>query len=181
VTAREQDEYSSLRATIRERGTARVWIFVVGILGWASLFVATAALTPTPLATLTPLVALAATFEAVFALHIGVERIGRYLQVFHETSGWEHVAMSFGRPAGTATLDPLFAVPFVLATAINLIPATLVSPTREELIFAGGAHALFVLRIIRARTLAARQRAIERARFETLKAEAAPPSRNTAS
>ena len=31
MTGREQDEYSALRATIRERGTARVCIFVAGI------------------------------------------------------------------------------------------------------------------------------------------------------
>ena len=30
MTARELEEYRALRATIRERGTARVWIFVVG-------------------------------------------------------------------------------------------------------------------------------------------------------
>ena len=31
MTTREQDEYTELRATIRQRGTARVWIFVGGI------------------------------------------------------------------------------------------------------------------------------------------------------
>jgi hypothetical protein len=185
VTAREQEEYSALRSTIRERGTARVWIFLVGMLGWAALFVATAALTPTPVATLVPLVVLAGTFESVFALHVGVERIGRYIQVFYEQqtesdSGWEYVAMSFGRPAGAARLDPLFLVPFALAAALNVLPATLVNPTREELIFIGAAHALFLLRLVRARALTARQRAIELARFQQLKSAAPPPSRSTA-
>jgi hypothetical protein len=32
-----QDEFAALRATIRERGTARVWIFFVAIAGWAAI------------------------------------------------------------------------------------------------------------------------------------------------
>ena len=85
MTARDHEEYRALRATIRERGTARVCIFAGGIVAWAAATIATAALASTPLATLLPLLVLASVFEAVFALHIGVERIGRYLQVFHET------------------------------------------------------------------------------------------------
>ena len=50
-----------------------------------------------------PLLALAGVFEAVFALHTGVERVGRYIQVFYESetpdsSNWEYTAMAFGRP-----------------------------------------------------------------------------------
>src|SRR5947208_14124487 len=37
MTARELEEYRALRATIRERGTARVWIFVVGFGLWGGL------------------------------------------------------------------------------------------------------------------------------------------------
>ena len=44
---------------------------------------AVASLAAIPVATLLPLVLLAACFEAIFALHTGVERIGRYLQVFY--------------------------------------------------------------------------------------------------
>src|SRR5438093_11025076 len=114
MTVREQEEYSALRATIRERGTTRVWIFVIGLIGWAALTVVTAALASPPVAVLLPLLILAVTFEAVFALHVGVERIGRYLQVFYEAdaSGWEHAAMSFGPPAGAIATDALFAIPF---------------------------------------------------------------------
>lgn len=193
MTDRELEEYRQLRSTIRERGTARVWIFAVGTLGWAALLISTTALSATPLGTLVPLVALAGVFEAVYALHIGVERIGRYLQVFFECNepgsnlvetrsqpGWEHVAVSFGKPRGAATVDALFVVQFALATLLNLLPALLVDPTREELIFVGGAHALFVLRLVRARAVAGRQRAIDLARFEQLRAAATPPSRNTA-
>jgi hypothetical protein len=116
---------------------------------------------------------LASVFEAVFALHIGVERIGRYLQVFYEEDPpapkWEHTAMAFGRPAGTATVDALFTVPFLLASLCNVAPALIVDPARVELIFIGGAHALFVLRLLVARQAAGRQRAIDLARFQQMK------------
>src|SRR6476646_471700 len=109
MTPREQEEYRALRATIRERGTARVWIFVAGLIGWAALVIATASLAALPIATLLPLLVLGAVFESMFSLHTGVERIGRYLQVFFEDralgaeavgtarseGGWEHTAMAF--------------------------------------------------------------------------------------
>src|SRR2546430_17277057 len=106
MTPREQEEYAALRATVRQRGTARIWIFVTAIVAWAAATLATAALSAPPVATLLPLVVLAAAFEAVFALHVGVERIGRYLQVFFEAEGesrrWEHAAIGFGTPKGAA-------------------------------------------------------------------------------
>jgi len=203
MTGREQDEYSALRATIRERGTARICIFVAGIAAWAAVTIATAALASTPVAALLPLLLLASVFEAIYALHVGVERIGRYIQVFHETEsqaadapgppalaasparpappapsappappalrGWEHVAMAFGRPAGAVAIDALFTVPFLLATLFNIAPALMLNPVRTELIFVGGAHALFVLRLFVARQAAARQRAIDLERFQQLK------------
>src|ERR1700730_18215105 len=112
MTGREQAEYIALRATIRERGTARVFIFVAGLAAWTAAMIATAALASSPVATLLPLLLLASVFEAVFALHVGVERVGRYIQVFHEAEGdeakWEHTAMSFGLPQGAAKTDALF-------------------------------------------------------------------------
>ena len=174
MTGHEQEEYRALRATIRERGTARVWVFVVGVCAWTALTVATAALASTPLATLLPLVVLAATFEAVLTLHIGVERVGRYLQVFHEADdqpgGWEHAAMAFGRPAGAVAVDGLFVVPYLLMTLFNLAPAAIASPTTAELVVIGGTHALFVLRLIVMRHAASKQRAIDLERFEHMKA-----------
>lgn len=176
MTAHEQEEYRALRATIRERGTARVWVFVAGLAAWAALTVATAALAWPPVATLLPLLMLSAVFEAVFALHVGVERVGRYLQVFHETpgkddatAGWEHTAMAFGPPKGAATTDALFSVPFLLAGLFNITPALIAELTRPELVFIGGAHALFVLRLLSARMAAGRQRAIDLERFQQLK------------
>ena len=107
---RDQDEYAALRATIRERGTARVSLFVAGFVAWGALAVGTAALASTPLASLLPLLVLAAVFEAVFALLVGVERIGRYLQVFHEAGDgprWEHTAMAFGRPRAVSVVPSM--------------------------------------------------------------------------
>ena len=188
MTGREPDEYNALRATIRERGSIRVCVFAGGIAAWAAVTIATAALASSPVATLLPLLVLASIFEAVFALHVGVERIGRYLQVFHETDddaggsertagrggphGWEHAAMAFGRPSGAATPDALFTVPFFLAALFNVVPALIVQPTRVELVFVGGAHALFVLRLFVARQAAGKQRAIDLERFRQLKRDA---------
>lgn len=168
---REQEEYRALRATIRERGTARVWVFVTGIAAWAALTIAIATLASPPVATVVPLLVLAATFEGVFALHVGVERVGRYIQVYfeEERGGWEHAAMAFGRPQGAAAPDALFAVPFLLAALCNVAPALIAQPTGPELVFVGGAHALFVLRLVAARIAASKQRAIDLARFQELR------------
>ena len=182
MTERAHDEYAALRATIRERGTTRIWVFLIGTMGWAAIEVATIALGFPPMETILPLLVLAATSEAIYALHVGVERIGRYLQLFHEAdAGWERIAMSFGRPAGAARLNPLFTVPLAIAGIIDVLPATFVNPTREELLFVGGAHALYLLRLVQARAVAGRQRAIDLARFEQLKTASSPLSRSTAS
>src|SRR6185295_3122329 len=99
MISREQEEYRALRDTIRERGTTRIWVFLAGIVAWGALTIATAALASLPIATFLPLLILAATFEGVFNIHVAVERIGRYIQVFLEDDGgWEHVAMAVGRP-----------------------------------------------------------------------------------
>src|SRR5438552_13761626 len=101
MTPGEQEQYRALRATIRERGTARVCLFVGGIAVWAALTVTIATLAAPPVATLVPLLMLAATVEAVYALHVGVERVGRYLDVFFDDE-WEHAAGAFGRPKQAA-------------------------------------------------------------------------------
>jgi hypothetical protein len=167
VTARAQEEYSALRATIRERGTARVWLFVIGVAVWSSLALAVLAVALPPVATLIPLVCLAADFEAVLALHGAAERIGRYLLVFHQ-DGWEGAVGTFGRPPGALVVDPLFSIVFVLATIINLVPMMVSSPIREEWLIVGTAHAAFIVRIVRARAAAGRQRHVDATRFEEL-------------
>ncbi len=127
-----QEEFRALRATIRERGSLRVAIALAGLIAWAALYLAVQAWFPTPVTFLVPLLILAAAFEVVYALHVGVERIGRYLESAYEpdsatdTPGpqWEHAAHAFGRrfTDGTGRLDPLFAVLFVSAILLNLVP-----------------------------------------------------------
>jgi hypothetical protein len=78
--------------------------------------------------------------------------------------------MSFGRPAGAVATDALFSIPFLIAALFNFAPVLVTNPIGVELIFVGGAHALFVLRVIVARVAAARQRAIDLERFQQLKA-----------
>jgi len=187
MTPRELEEYRELRATIRERGTARVWVFVAGLVAWGSLGITTAALAALPVATLLPLLVLAGVFEAVVALHVGVERIGRYIQVFFEddegdrssgktamesetgegVSRWETTAMAYGAafPGGG---DPLFAPVFMAATVLNFVPV-LVEPVAADYYLIGAAHLLVLARIFVARRQAGRQRAADRSRFQQLK------------
>ena len=168
------DEYNALRATIRERGTARTWIVLIGTIGWAVVALATAALTAAPLLTLIPLLVLATTFEITFALHTGVERVGRYIQVFFEEpggmAGWEHRIMEFGRSgARRLSTDPLFARSFLLGVVLNLVTAVASGPIAIEWVVLGVAHALLVVRILMARREAAGQRALDLARFKEIR------------
>lgn len=174
MTPPDFDEYSALRATIRERGTARVWIVLLGTAGWAALALATAAVSAPPLLTLIPLLLLATTFEVTFALHTGVERVGRYVQVFFEepagVAGWEHRIMEFGRSGQRRlTTDPLFARCFLLGVVLNLVAALISGPVAIEWAVLGSAHALLVARILMARREAAGQRAADLARFKEIR------------
>ena len=166
----QQEEYRALRQTISQRGTAKAWILVTGMIGWGALTMATAALAQLPVATFLPLLVLAVTFEAIFSLHVGVERIGRYLQVFHEEpTGWEHTAMGFGRPLKGTGTDPLFVAHFLIAAILNIVPALLAEPVRLEITVVGSAHLIFVLRVLVARHSAAKQRTADLKRFEEMK------------
>jgi len=170
MSTHQQEEYRALRSTISQRGTAKVWIFVVGIIGWAALTMATAALASLPVATFLPLLVLAVTFEAIFSLHVAIERIGRYLQVFHEDgAGWEHTAMAFGRPLKGTGTSPLFVPHFVIATVLNIVPAILAEPVQLEVTVVGAAHLLFIARLFMAWYSAGRQRAADLSRFEEMK------------
>lgn len=174
MTPRELEEYRALRATIRERGTARVWIFVVGMGIWAGLVIGTAALASLPEATLLPLLTLAGVFEAIFALHTGVERVGRYIQVFYESetpdaSNWEYTAMAFGRAFSGSALDPLFGRFFWIATILNFIPAVLAGALPIEWTAIGIAHVVFIARVVVAERHAARQRPLDLDHFQKLK------------
>jgi hypothetical protein len=163
-----------MRATIRERGTARMVLLPLIFIGWAGAAVATAAVIGLPISTLVPLFVLVAGFEAIFALHVNVERIGRYLQVFHEDrGGWEHVAMRFGQRFPGSGPDPLFSRLFVLATSVNFLPAALGWDSIPELTVLGILHLLFINRVRVARAFAVAQRAKDLERFTALRAEGA--------
>src|SRR4029453_1164449 len=182
MTPREVEEYSALRATVRERGSVRICLFFVVLMAWAAATLATATLVALPDATLLPLLLLAAGFEAIFQIHTGVERIGRYLQVFYDDTEasfpvreWERTAMEYGRvfPGGS---DSLFTLFFFFAPLINFVPVMLAIPEPQpiELAVAGTVHALFVGRLVVARRHSGRQRALDLERFQRIKEAGGP-------
>lgn len=163
------EEFAALRATIRERGTVRMILLPVTFGLWAGVAVATTAAIQLPIAALVPLLVLAAGFESIYALHVNVERIGRYLQVFHEPDGgWEHVAMTFGQRFPGRGPDALFSGLFLMATALNYLPVAL-GGTTPELIVGGLLHLLLALHIGTARSRASKQRALDLERFQAIK------------
>jgi hypothetical protein len=143
----------------------------VTLIGWA-IAGATLLSTELPIAALFTLGILVAGFEALHALHVGVERIGRYLQVYFERdpSGprWESTAMRLGPGLPGGGVDPLFTVVFATATLANLVLAIVPEPTRADLIVLLAVHAAFIVRIVRARGAAARQRAVDLEMFRAL-------------
>lgn len=169
---RRDEEYAVMRATIRERGTARMVLLPFIFIGWAGAAIATAAVITVAISTLVPLMVLVAGFEAIFALHVNVERIGRYLAVFHESGdGWEHVASRFGQRFPGTGPDPLFARSFVLATSLNFLPVALGGET-IEIVALAALHLLFIYRVRMAQKFASRQRAEDQERFASLRDEA---------
>lgn len=128
------EEYRALRATIRERGTARLVVTAITFVSWAGLVTATAAWGITSLFGLIPLVVLSAGFEVGFAMHVGVERIGRFIQVRYESESglpaWEHAAMKAGaNPAARLGVDPLFFWIYLTAVILNLLVSMAIETT----------------------------------------------------
>lgn len=167
-----QAEYRALRDTIRERGSVRMWITFAGFVAWGILALAILIGDVEGAGTLVPLVVLAASYEINFFIHTGVERVGRYVQVFYEeregSTGWETIAMKYGAtfPSG---LDPLFSPVFVTATILNLL-VSLAAATRRPgwSVLAFAAHAVFAYRLVAARAAARSQRALDLERFRSL-------------
>jgi hypothetical protein len=184
MNGRREAEYAALRGTIRERGTARMVLLPVIFIGWAGAAIATAGVITVAVSTLVPLLVLAAGFEAIFALHMNVERVGRYLQAFHESDrlptdlleddspaawGWERVAMAYGQRVPASAPDPLFGRLFVLAISVNFLPAALNFEFVAELILIAIPHFVLINRIRVARITAAGQRVEDLRRFNQLK------------
>ena len=157
-----------------ERGTIRIYVVLLGLVGWGALAIVSIPIHRPGAGLLVPLVILAATFELNFFVHTGVERIGRYIQVFYEEAsgshGWETTAMRYGAKFPAPPLaDPLFIVVFSTAAAVNFFSA-FASPQPQpgwiglSLIL----HSLFAYRIVAARRAAASQRTLDLDRFRGL-------------
>jgi hypothetical protein len=150
-------------------------LFPVTMIAWATLALIVLTFAEAPVASLLPLAIIVGGFEAIHALHVGVERIGRYLQVCYENAEtgprWETIAMAVGPALPGGGVDPLFTFVFASATFINIIPALTVQPrpTATELGVIGVLHLSTVIRIVRARGAAARQRAVELESFRALR------------
>ena len=180
-------EYRAFRDTIRQRGTARLVVAWLALALWAALALVVWVAGIVPAMTLVPLLALAAGFETVAALHINVERIGRYVQVEYEEARaespgnaegrrprWEHAAMAYGRSWPKGGIDPLLSTHFLAATALNLFPAAGALPL--ELGGLALAHAAMAVRIVALRDRARRQRAEDLERFREVKRQLDQPA-----
>lgn len=173
-----RSEYLVLRRTIAQRGALRPILLVTGIGVWAVVLTAVVAWLPYPVAALIPLLVITATFEAIRPLHFGAERIGRYVQVFHEEAGepdrplrdtpsWERVAMGFGKVPGVGG-HPLFVPIFFLATITNYLAVIIPGPLPIELAALAVPHLALVVWLIAADRAMKRQREIELARMREL-------------
>jgi len=164
------EEYRELRATIRERGTARLFVITITVVAWAAAIIAVQSLFVAPVLALIPLLLLATGFEVAYAAHAGAERIGRYLEVFHESTGtappqWEHVVHK-PRPAVAASgpLDALASPIFVAAGILNLLPVAMLATgdtktggITVELMVYGLMHLAWIFRVLAAGRYLSRQ------------------------
>jgi hypothetical protein len=171
-----QSEFTVLRQTIATRGTVRMVLLPVTVIGWTAITVALLHGGRNPLPPLLSFVSLSVLvggFEAIHALNVGVERIGRYLQVYYEaaTDGplWETTAMAVGPGLPGGGIDPLFTVVFGALTGLNLVLVFPVLHTVTDYAVLVPVHAIFWIRVIRARGAAARQRAVDLETFRAVK------------
>ena len=175
------EEYRALRAAVAARGHLRTALALAGMLGWAATLVAVLVALPYPVAAAIPLTVLLATFEVIRPLHFGAERIGRYLQVFHEEAGgddgpleppaWERTAMRFGAAVPGAAGHPLFVPVLAVATAVNFLAVLLPGPLPVELAWMAIPHVALLAWLARADRAMRAQRATELARLRALREE----------
>lgn len=168
-----QTEFAVLRQTIARRGTARMILVPVTFIAWSTLSLGILLFADVPVASLFTLAVLAAGFEAVHALHVGVERIGRFLQVYYEGPPdgprWETSVTSVGPGLPGGGIDPLFTFLFAAASFLNMMLVLVPGPSRTELGVIGVLHLLFVGRLVRSRGASARQRAVELESFKAVR------------
>jgi hypothetical protein len=171
VTIREA-EFTALRRTIAARGTVRVVLAVTAVVAWATLASIQGLYSDLPLLAMIPLTVLVGGFEAVWALHVGVERIGRFIQAAYESgdgASWETSAMRAAPGLPGSGADPLFALVFAVASLVNLGVAFVAGPTPVEIVLLFAAHAALLLRLARARMVAGRQRRAELDAFTAIR------------
>ena len=89
--------------------------------------------------------------------------------------------MAVGPALPGGGVDPLFTFVFASATFVNILPALIVQPppTATELGVIGVLHLGTVVRIVRARGAAARQRAVELESFRALHGQIPNPKPQT--
>jgi hypothetical protein len=174
------EEYRALRATIRERGSLRFLVTSITFSAWAAVLTTLCVVTVVPTFILVPLVVLAAGFELNLAIHVGVERVGRYLQLKYErdtesAAGWEHAVMKLQVPRGG--VDALFLVLFLSALALTFVVALWlavavtgpdeIGDIRAETLVVAVLHAIVAARWLQAANYARTQRARELPAFES--------------
>lgn len=168
-------EYRALRAAIAARGQLRVGLVLAGVAVWALCLILVIGWLPYPAAAVVPLVPLLACFEGVRSLHFGAERLGRYLQVFHEEPGggdgarWERTAMALGPTMPGAGGHPLFLPVFFAAVGLNLLAVLLPQPVAVELAALSVPHLAFAWWLLRSDRALRRQREEELSRFRAIR------------
>ena len=172
-------EFRSLRDAVAARGQLRATLALAGLGLWAAILTATLVALPYPVVAVVPLVVLVATFEVIRPLHVGAERIGRYLQVFHEETdtndgtltppAWERTAMSLGAAVPGAAGHPLFVPVFGLATIVNTLAVWLPSPVPVETGLLAVPHLAFLIWLGVADRAMRAQRASELTRFREMR------------
>lgn len=172
-------EYAALRETVRSRGGIRTALFLVGLAAWAVALLVVLIWLPQPTASVVPLLILLATFEVVRTLHLGIERVGRYLQVFFEEipgeiaptrpPAWEHTAMAFGPTLPGAGGHPYFLPVFLMATLVNFLAVLFPGPVLVELATLAVPHVALLIWLLHCDRGMRKQRATELARFRALR------------
>jgi hypothetical protein len=186
------EEFRALRATIRERGTLRLFVIALTFVAWpASILLGPPIGAGLPFQALLPLAVLAGAYEVVLASHVGVERIGRYIQVHFEAQAgrppdWERAAMTLSRRMGAGSgIDPLCTRLFVLAAMVNFAPALLAFSLRaadpDPVLVTGLAGALlfhlaFLARLAQGGRFAAGQRSRDLEMFRQERDERGAPA-----
>jgi hypothetical protein len=172
-------EYVALRETIRSRGGTRPIAFLIGTAVWAAALIALLTWSAQPIASVVPLLVLVASFEVVRSLHLGVERIGRYIQVFFEENtgrsqptgapAWEHTAMALGPTVPGAGGHPYFLPVFFMATFVNFLAVLFPGPLMIEVATTAVPHVAFLAWLVYCDRGMRKQRATELARFRAIR------------